>query len=127
MADLTNMIEMVKFVLEGNQEARDNDVILQKVIHYNEYKRKGMEYNLKQRTWLEHLDDITEGTISRPETIRRARRKCQELHPTTRGRKYESRKAKQSEIRDGLKQAEERKVQEETQILQPKTSVYYCQ
>ena len=115
MADLTNMIEMVKFVLEGNQEARDNDVILQKIIHYNEYKRKGMEYNLKQRTWLEHLDDITEGTISRPETIRRARRKCQELHPTTRGRKYESRKAKQSEVREGLRQAEERQTQEKTQ------------
>jgi len=115
MADLSNMIEMVKYVLESNQEARDNDVLLQKVIHYNEYKRKGMEYNLKQRTWLEHLDDITEGTISRPETIRRARRKCQELHPTTRGRKYESRKAKQSEIREGLRQAEERKTQEETQ------------
>jgi len=115
MADLTNMIEMVKFVLEGNQEARDNDVILQKVIHYNEYKRKGMEYNLKQRSWLEHLDDITEGTISRPETIRRARRKCQELHPTTRGRKYESRKAKQSEVRESLRQAEERQTQEKTQ------------
>ena len=115
MADLSNMIEMVKYVLESNQEARDNDVLLQKVIHYNEYKRKGMEYNLKQRSWLEHLDDITEGTISRPETIRRARRKCQELYPTTRGRKYESRKAKQSEVRDGLRQAEERKTQEETQ------------
>jgi predicted SprT family Zn-dependent metalloprotease len=115
MADLSNMIEMVKYVLESNQEARDNDVLLQKVIHYNEYKRKGMEYNLKQRTWLEHLDDITEGTISRPETIRRARRKCQELYPTTRGRKYESRKAKQSEVREGLKYAEERKAQEETQ------------
>ena len=115
MADLSNMIEMVKYVLESNHEARDNDVLLQKVIHYNEYKRKGMEYNLIQRSWLEHLDDITEGTISRPETIRRARRKCQELHPTTRGRKYESRKAKQSEIRDSLKQAEERKTQEETQ------------
>jgi len=115
MADLSNMIEMVKYVLESNQEARDNDVLLQKVIHYNEYKRKGMEYNLKQRTWLEHLDDIAEGTISRPETIRRARRKCQQLHPATRGRKYESRKAKQSEIREGLRQAEERKTQEETQ------------
>ena len=115
MADLTNMIEMVKFVLEGNQEARENDVLLQKVIHYNEYKRKGMEYNLKQRSWLEHLDDITEGTISRPETIRRARRKCQELHPTTRGRKYESRKAKQSEVRESLRQAEERQTQEKTQ------------
>ena len=115
MADLTNMIEMVKYVLEGNQDARDNDVLLQKVIHYNEYKRKGMEYNLKQRSWLEHLDDITEGTISRPETIRRARRKCQELHPTTRGRKYESRKAKQSEVRESLRQAEERQTQEETQ------------
>ena len=109
------MIEMVKYVFENNSESRDNDVILQKVIHCHEYKRKGMEYNLKQRSWLEHLDDITEGTISRPETIRRARRKCQELHPTTRGRKYESRKAKQSEIRDSLKQAEERKTQEETQ------------
>ena len=115
MADLSNMIEMVKYVLESNQEARDNDVLLQKVIHYNEYKRKGMEYDLKQRTWLEHLDDITEGTISRPETIRRARRKCQELYPTTRGRKYESRKAKQSEIREGLRQAEERQTQEKTQ------------
>ena len=115
MADLSNMIEMVKYVLESNIEARDSDVLLQKVIHYNEYKRKGMEYNLKQRSWLEHLNDITEGTISRPETIRRARRKCQELHPTTRGRKYESRKAKQSEVRDGLRQAEDRKTQEETQ------------
>ena len=115
MADLSNMIEMVKYVLESNQEARDNDVLLQKVIHYNEYRKKGMEYNLQQRSWVEYLDDITKGTISKAETIRRARRKCQELYPTTRGRKYESRKAKQSEVRDGLKQAEERKTQEETQ------------
>ena len=115
MTDLTNMIEMVKYVLEKNHEARDNDILLQKVIHWNEYKKKGMEYNLKQRTWLEHLDDISEKLISKPETIRRARRKCQELHPSTRGNKYESRKAKQSEVRDGLRQAEERKTQEETQ------------
>ena len=115
MTDLTNMIEMVKYVLEQNHEARDNDILLQKVIHWNEYKKKGMEYNLKQRTWLEHLDDISEKLISKPETIRRARRKCQELPPSTRGNKYESRKAKQSEIRDGLRQAEERKVQEKTQ------------
>jgi len=115
MESLNNMIEMVKYVLENNFDARDNDIVLQKVIHYNEYKRKGMEYNLKQRTWLEHLEDIAEGVISKPETIRRARRKCQELHPTTRGRKYESRKAKQSEVRDSLKQAEERKVQDKTQ------------
>ena len=115
MVDLSNMIEMVKYVLEQNHEARDNDILLQKVIHWNEYKKKGMEYNLKQRTWFEHLDDISEGIISKPETIRRARRKCQELHPSTRGNKYESRKAKQSEIRDGLRQAEERKSQEETQ------------
>ena len=112
---MDNMIEMVKYVLENNFNARDNDVVLQKVIHYNEYKRKGMEYNLKQRTWLEHLDDISEGTISRPETIRRARRKCQELYPTTRGRKYESRKAKQSEVKDSLRQAEIRKEQGKTQ------------
>ena len=115
MVDLSNMIEMVKYVLEQNHEARDNDILLQKVIHWNEYKKKGMEYNLKQRTWFEHLDDISEKLISKPETIRRARRKCQELHPSTRGNKYESRKAKQSEVRDGLKQAEERKAQEETQ------------
>ena len=115
MVNLINMIEMVKHVLESNQEARDNDVLLQKVIHYNEYRKKGMEYNLQQRSWVEYLDDITEGTISRPETIRRARRKCQELYPTTRGRKYESRKAKQSEVRDSLRQAEERKTQEEVQ------------
>jgi len=115
MVDLSNMIEMVKYVLEQNHEARDNDILLQKVIHWNEYKKKGMEYNLKQRTWFEHLDDISKGIISKPETIRRARRKCQELHPSTRGNKYESRKAKQSEIRDGLRQAEEKKAQEETQ------------
>ena len=115
MADLSNMIEMVKYVLEQNHEARDSDILLQKVIHWNEYKKKGMEYNLKQRTWFEHLDDISEGIISKPETIRRARRKCQELHSTTRGKKYESRKAKQSEVREGLKHAEERKTQEETQ------------
>ena len=115
MVDLSNMIEMVKYVLESNHEARDNDVLLQKVIHYNEYRKKGMEYNLQQRSWVEYLDDITKGTISKAETIRRARRKCQELYPTTRGRKYESRKAKQSEVREGLRHAEERKTQEETQ------------
>ena len=112
---INKMIDMVKYILEKNTEARDDDILLQKVIHYNEYKRKGMEYNLKQRSWIEHLDDITEGIISRPETIRRARRKCQQLHPTTRGKKYESRKAKQSEVKEGLKRAEERKVQEKTQ------------
>ena len=115
MTDLSNMIELVKYILEKNDKARDDDVLLQKVVHWHEYKKKGMEYNLKQRTWLEHLDDISEKTISKPETIRRARRKCQELHPSTRGNKYESRKAKQSEVREGLKQAEERKDQEKTQ------------
>ena len=112
---LNNMIDMVKFVLESNYEARDDDIRLQKVIHYNEYKRRGMEYNLKQRSWLEHLDDISKGTISRPETIRRARRKVQELYPTTRGKKYGSRKARQSQVKEKLKQAEERKGQEKTQ------------
>ena len=115
MIDLTNMIETIKYILEQNDKARDDDVLLQKVVHWHEYKKKGMEYNLKQRTWLEHLDDISEKIISKPETIRRARRKCQELHSTTRGKKYESRKAKQSEVREGLKQAEERKDQEKTQ------------
>ena len=115
MIDLTNMIETIKYILEQNDKARDDDVLLQKVVHCHEYKKKGMEYNLRQRTWLEHLDDISEKIISKPETIRRARRKCQELYPTTRGKKYESRKAKQSEVRDGLRQAEERKDQEKTQ------------
>ena len=112
---IENMIDMVKYVLEHNYEARDDDIRLQKVIHYNEYKKRGMEYNLKQRSWLEHLDDISKGTISKPETIRRARRKCQELHPTTRGKKYVSRKARQSEVKASLKQAEERKFKEKTQ------------
>ena len=115
MTDIGNMIEMVKYVLEKNHEARDDDIILQKVIHWHEYKRKGMEYNLKQRSWLDHLKDVSDGLISKPETIRRARRKCQELHPATRGNKYESRKAKQSEIRDNLRQAEIKKTQEKTQ------------
>ena len=112
---LNNMINMVKYVLESNYDARDNDILLQKVIHYNEYKKKGMEYNLQQRTWVEYLQDISKGTISKAETIRRARRKCQELHPTTRGKKYESRKAKQGEVKKELRQAEERKVKEKTQ------------
>ena len=112
---LNNMINMVKYVLESNYDARDNDILLQKVIHYNEYKKKGMEYNLQQRTWVEYLQDISKGTISKAETIRRARRKCQELHPTTRGKKYESRKAKQGEVKKELRQSEERKVEEKTQ------------
>lgn len=112
---LNNMINMVKYVLESNYDARDNDILLQKVIHYNEYKKKGMEYNLQQRTWVEYLQDISKGTISKAETIRRARRKCQELHPTTRGKKYESRKAKQGEVKKELRQSEERKVKEKTQ------------
>tara|TARA_R100000008_G_C3584893_1_gene171423 strand:- start:1758 stop:2132 length:375 start_codon:yes stop_codon:yes gene_type:complete len=113
--NLNNMIDMIKYVLENNVDARDDDILLQKVIHYNEYKRKGMEYNLKQRSWLDHLKDITDGIISKPETIRRARRKCQQLYSTTRGKKYESRKANQKKVKDSLRQAQERKIQEKTQ------------
>jgi len=112
---LNNMIDMVKYVLEKNDEAKDNDIVLQKVIHYNEYKKKGLDYNIQQRTWIDHLNDITKGTISRPETIRRARRKCQQLYPTTRGKKYDSRKANQSKIKNTLRQAESKKTQEKTQ------------
>ena len=115
MDKMDNMIKIVKYVLEKNYEARDDDIILQKIIHYNEYNKRGMGYNIKSRTWLEHLDDIEKKLISKPETIRRARRKCQELYTTTRGKKYESRKARQSEVKDSLRQAEARKDQEETQ------------
>ena len=80
---LNNMIDMVKYVLEKNYEARDNDILLQKVIHYNEYRKRGMEYNLQQRPWVEYLDDISKGTISKAETIRRARRKCQKQQDKT--------------------------------------------
>ena len=59
MVDLSNMIEMVKYVLEQNHEARDSDILLQKVIHWNEYKKKGMEYNLKQRTLKNYDKPIT--------------------------------------------------------------------
>tara|TARA_Y100000310_G_C20645180_1_gene796143 strand:- start:1519 stop:1878 length:360 start_codon:yes stop_codon:yes gene_type:complete len=115
MVDLSNMIEMVKFILEDNHAARDSDILLQKVIHFNEYKRKGMEYEGRTRLWIDYLNDISINRLSKPETIRRARRKCQELYPTTRGNRYISRQANQKEIKDGLKLASERRTNNEPQ------------
>jgi hypothetical protein len=115
MNKTNKLVHMVKYVLENNIIARDDDIILQKSIHYNEYRKRGLEYNLNNKNWIEYLEDIANNIISKPETIRRMRRKCQEIYPTTRGRKYESRQAKQIEVKKALRQEAERKIQEKTQ------------
>ena len=93
MSKLDRMIDIVKEILMVRSDTRDDDIILQKIIHYKEFQKLGLSPT--ESTWLDYLSCIADGTLSKPESIRRARRKCQEFYPITRGKKYLSRKEKQ--------------------------------
>lgn len=98
MSKLDRMIDIVKEVLLVRPDTRDDDIILQKIIHYKEFQKLGIPPT--EMAWLDYLSSIADGTLSKPESIRRARRKCQEFYPITRGNRYLSRKEKQRQDRE---------------------------
>ena len=85
MNKTNKLVRMVKYVLENNIIARDDDIILQKSIHYNEYRKRGLEYNLNNKNWIEYLDESRQAKqIEVKKALRQeAERKIQEKTQTS--------------------------------------------
>ena len=95
---LTKMVDKVQAVLNDDEKARDNDFRLECII-YSKY------FKLEKVNVLEYYHKLNNGKIPSPASIRRARRKCQELYPNTRGCKYLHRMEKQKMVKDELNEA----------------------
>ena len=102
-----DMITTVKGFITANKDLADNDMDLT----YNIWKWQFAKSkppvkidNLSAKNLLQHLK---RGTISSFSNISRSRRKCQEMHPETRGVVYEKRHKEQENVRNQLRQAEQ--------------------
>lgn len=87
-------IERVKEILTTYPNARDDDRLLVKMIWYVETPIT--------LTVCDFLDYYCEGAITSESTIRRARRKVQELYPELRGKKWHERHAQQEQVKKEL-------------------------
>ena len=101
-----NMVNAVKGFITANSSLADNDIDLT----YNIWKWQMMKLkppvNIDKISAKNLLKHMKEGTISSPYNISRSRRKCQEMHPETRGEVYEKRHQQQEQVKSDLKQAE---------------------
>lgn len=95
---INKMVDKVQAVLNDDEKARDNDYRLECII-YSKY------FNLSEISVLDFYFKLNDGKIPSQASIRRARRKCQELYPNTRGKKYDKRQHKQKDVKDQLNEA----------------------
>ena len=95
---LTKLVDSVKLILEKDEKARDNDLRLECLI-YMKY------FDLEKTSVLEFYNKLNESNIPSSSSIRRARRKCQELYLDTRGKKYSERQDRQKQVKDDLQDA----------------------
>ena len=95
---MIKMIDKVKGILDDNEKARDNDCLLECMI-YDKY------LDIEKRSVLDFYLKLDKRQLPSPASIRRARRKCQELYPNTRGEKYNLRKSNQKTIKSELNEA----------------------
>ena len=95
---LSKMVDRVQAVLNADKGARDNDYRLECIIYSEDIK-------LEKVNVLEFYHKLNNSKLPSPASIRRARRKCQELYPNTRGCKYLHRMEKQKMVKDELNEA----------------------
>ena len=95
---ISKLVDRVQDVLNDDDKARDNDYRLECII-YSKY------FDLSKINVLEFYHKLNDSKIPSPASIRRARRKCQELYPNTRGKKYDLRQHKQKDVKDDLNDA----------------------
>lgn len=69
-------------MLMDNEATRDNDRLLPQQIWMKESKANSLE---------DFFQELVNGDLSHPESLRRMRQKIQEKHPKLRGEKYEAR------------------------------------
>lgn len=100
MVNLKQIGPRVKRVLEDNPVTRDNDNKLTVIIWSWELREKGHDPNLLSAQGF--LKMYYEGKLTNSESITRARRKLQELHPELRGNNYQVRQANQEKVKKDL-------------------------
>ena len=99
---LTATFKKVFALLEADAKYRDNDEALVVRIWNDEMKEQGMDANIMPtmlfmkfyRAWRFTTADI----------VTRSRRKCNELHPETRGLSYKPRKNKVPEVQQEIRE-----------------------
>ena len=91
--------DVVEKALEDNTECRDSDMYLAAYIWFGESQNDG---RFKDKSATELLISIGKGKVSNFESISRARRILQQLHPELRGEKYQKRHKKQKEVIDDI-------------------------
>ena len=87
--------EIVEKSLQDDVRARDNDMRLTALIWHK-------ELGVLRDKCMPLLELIAYNKVTNFESIRRCRRKLQELHPDLRGDKYKARHDKQREMKDDL-------------------------
>lgn len=91
MRKIVSSFPRVLSLLRKDSRCRDCDELLVSRIWHDEMTQiKGTDYQ-KQQTALDFLKLYADGEITPADSITRARRKVEELHPELRGKTYERR------------------------------------
>ncbi|MEY4334563.1 MAG: hypothetical protein RLZZ196_3313 [Bacteroidota bacterium] len=85
-------------LLTNKEHLRDNDQALIANIWWRELVTQGKD----KSTAFEMLKVFSEGKLSNPESIRRARQKIQEEQPELRGQSYRARHREQDNVKEQL-------------------------
>ena len=85
-------------LLTNKEHLRDNDQALIANIWWRELVTQGKD----KSTAFEMLKVFSEGKLSNPESIRRARQKIQEEQPELRGESYRARHREQDNVKEQL-------------------------
>jgi hypothetical protein len=97
---ITNVMTMVESILRAQPETRDCDAKLVSMYFYRELQVMGADLDKLSARGL--LKVIWDGKLPSSDAITRARRKLQETDATLRGKAYEKRHGKISEVKKDL-------------------------
>ena len=103
---ISQVRKKVKRLLDSHKKYRDSDNVLMAKIWYDD----AIKMNL--RTAYEFLQALKRGKVTSWESITRARRKLQELHPYLEGRNRRIRRLKSNELKIDIKKFEEDEIRD---------------
>lgn len=101
--EIKNLTDKIRNVLlkQHTFHLRDNDMALARHI-WNKQAERIYGTSLSEMTIDSFLQNIESGNFINYDTITRARRKCNETYPETRGESYKRRKDDEDEIRKNI-------------------------
>ena len=103
---ISRVRKKVKRLLDSHKKYRDSDNVLMAKIWYDDAIKMGL------RTTYEFLQALKRGELTSWESICRARRKLQELHPYLEGRNRRIKRLKANELKIDLKKFEEDEIRD---------------